>query len=307
MKIGGVLFPDWGGSCPVQYEVDHEGHHYYVRYKHSWITITVDNAKDVLEQGLAPDADDDGFWNDEETNVYLHLISDAIRAGTLASLRLPTKKEAKSHPLYVQGPIRGFSRQEFEKLGQRQAAETAELPPPSESIHLNDPKEAEERWLKTADARAVLAEVIRTMDGWLACSAIDPERLGWAGECVGKAHRQGIDARLIGWLDGTQMERRHIILCWFLGGYWEWAETVHKPLVNRFMKATTHTSSDSLLEAILQALYWAFQKRKANLSPEERLEGRQFLLQHLTALEVSGKLPGTAAMLRWLRDESSAQ
>src|SRR5688572_7638743 len=94
-----------GGSSPVQYELEHGGHRYYLRYKHSWLTIDVDDVEDVVSVALAPDVADDGAWSDEETNVYLSLIGDAIRADRLASVELPAKAEVAAHPLYKKGPL----------------------------------------------------------------------------------------------------------------------------------------------------------------------------------------------------------
>jgi hypothetical protein len=105
-----LQFHDWGTSCPVQYDVDHEGHNYYVRYRFSWLSITLDlfsDDKELFVQELSTD-ELDGFWSDEATNVYLALISRAIRDGTLDDLKLPAKQEIRSHPFYRKGPYRGY-------------------------------------------------------------------------------------------------------------------------------------------------------------------------------------------------------
>lgn len=102
--VTGLLPFEGGGSFPVQYDLDHGGHHYYVRYRHSWLTVDVDEKEEVCLQ-LAPAGDDDGEWSDEATNVYLHLLSEAIQSDSLKSVTLPTKSEVGAHPLFKKGPI----------------------------------------------------------------------------------------------------------------------------------------------------------------------------------------------------------
>jgi len=92
-----------GGSFPVQYEIDIGETNYYVRYRSGWLTIDK-NDVEVFEQCLNPADDFDGEWSNEETTVYLYLISKAIRSGELGTLALPDKDQAKSHPLYMPGP-----------------------------------------------------------------------------------------------------------------------------------------------------------------------------------------------------------
>jgi hypothetical protein len=100
-------FSDWGGSCPVQYEIDYEARRYYVRFRCGWLSVTlVPDEKDLVGQAISHDLD--GFWSDEATNVYLALITRAIRDGTLAQLNLPTKRAIRQHPFYRKGPYRGY-------------------------------------------------------------------------------------------------------------------------------------------------------------------------------------------------------
>jgi hypothetical protein len=98
-----------GGALPVQYEVSFGGHDYYVRYRHSWLTIDrdlcTDREEEVFVQQLAEEDADDGYWSDKETNVYLYLISKAIRQGSLRSLVLPRIAEVRRHPFYRRGPF----------------------------------------------------------------------------------------------------------------------------------------------------------------------------------------------------------
>lgn len=98
-----ILPFEGGGSFPVQYEVDIGDCYYYVRYRGSCLTIEK-NHEEVFEQNLNQALEDDGEWSDEETTVYLYLISKAIQSGEFSSLTLPDKEQAKSHPLYVPGP-----------------------------------------------------------------------------------------------------------------------------------------------------------------------------------------------------------
>jgi hypothetical protein len=100
-------FPDWGCSCPVQYEIQYGGHEYYIRYRHSWLTIQLAD-EEIFAQQLASERDDDGFWSDEATNVYLALISRAIRDGNVQDLELPWKYEITTNEFYRKGPYRGY-------------------------------------------------------------------------------------------------------------------------------------------------------------------------------------------------------
>ncbi len=105
-----LSFNKWGGSCPVQYDIDYAGHNYYIRYRWGWLTVTLDiNSTDteLFSQQLSNN-ELDGFWSDEATNVYLALLSRAIRDGKLAELRLPTKHEIRNHAFYRKGPYGGY-------------------------------------------------------------------------------------------------------------------------------------------------------------------------------------------------------
>lgn len=68
-----------GGSCPVQYLVDWEGHDYYLRYRHGRFTIEVDDDHDVVDIRLP--IENRGMWTYEETNVILHRVSAVLRGG----------------------------------------------------------------------------------------------------------------------------------------------------------------------------------------------------------------------------------
>lgn len=84
-----------GGSYPVQYEVVHGGHHYYVRYRHHMLSVSIDDgAIDSgvdYPEGYGPlELLNSGDWTDEEEDVILTILSDAIRAGTpLSALCFP--------------------------------------------------------------------------------------------------------------------------------------------------------------------------------------------------------------------------
>lgn len=103
-----------GGASPVQYEVAHAGHHYYVRYRHEDLSVTIDEGE--IDSGVDYP---DGFpgalglcstdeWTDEETLVILTILSDAIRAGTpLPSLLFPFTEPAL--PIYPGAPLRCYA------------------------------------------------------------------------------------------------------------------------------------------------------------------------------------------------------
>ena len=99
--------PTGGGACPVQWELVYQDRVYYIHYRGGWLTIDADadtdQEKEVFLQALAPERANDGYWSDEETNVYLHLISDAIRNDTLADLRIPKKVEVRQSEHYCRG------------------------------------------------------------------------------------------------------------------------------------------------------------------------------------------------------------
>ena len=97
-----------GGSYPVQYEAAYGGHRYYIRYRHGWLTIDRD-PDTVFVQRLAEEDADDGSWSDKETNVYLYLISKAIRDGSLRSLVIPGISEIRRHPFFRRGPFPRYS------------------------------------------------------------------------------------------------------------------------------------------------------------------------------------------------------
>ena len=103
-----------GGSYPVQYEAAFGGHVYYIRYRHSWLTIDRDpdtdrEEEELLLQQLAEEDADDGSWSDKETNVYLYLISKAIRDRSLRNLVIPSVSEIRRHPFYRRGPFPRYS------------------------------------------------------------------------------------------------------------------------------------------------------------------------------------------------------
>ena len=90
-----------GGSCPVQYDATVAGKQYYVRYRHGAVTVDVDGA-----EAYARDigGDRDGDWTDEETNVYLSLVSEAILAGEWSRLVLPLLSECRASRYFFKGP-----------------------------------------------------------------------------------------------------------------------------------------------------------------------------------------------------------
>jgi uncharacterized protein (TIGR02996 family) len=96
------LLPWWGGgSYPVQYDVDHGGRHYYLRYRGGYFSIDVDDV-----EVAAPELHvvGDGDWTDTETNMILTIVSDAIVSGApLDRLVFPARMEMHRHPGYRLG------------------------------------------------------------------------------------------------------------------------------------------------------------------------------------------------------------
>lgn len=97
-----ILDFDGGGSCPVQYFLDYEGHEYFVCYRHGWLTIQIDDME-VFAQRIGNAYD--GTWSDEHTTVYLSLISEGIRTNSIVNLELPEIRDAHSHPMFLLGPL----------------------------------------------------------------------------------------------------------------------------------------------------------------------------------------------------------
>lgn len=96
-----------GGDCPVQYEVNYQGDEYYIRYRHSWLTIDK-NDVDVFEQQLAHESADDGFWSAADTQTYLHLISKAIIEDKLEELVLPSTYQIHKNVQNSSDPYHDF-------------------------------------------------------------------------------------------------------------------------------------------------------------------------------------------------------
>ena len=91
-----------GSGYPVQYEATYNGDHYYIRYRFGW--LSVDKNDTTIYEFDYLGAEDGGYWSDQETNVFLHLISHAIVSNTLNTLILPTTiDETHSHRLFKRG------------------------------------------------------------------------------------------------------------------------------------------------------------------------------------------------------------
>ncbi len=102
-----------GGGYAVEYEVDYEGHHYYVHYRYMDLSVSIDDG--AIDSGID---DPDGFprelntvgtgdWTDEERHEILTLLSDAIRAGT--PLReLQFRCAGDRLPQYPGAPMRAY-------------------------------------------------------------------------------------------------------------------------------------------------------------------------------------------------------
>ena len=102
-----------GGGYPVQYDVDYEGHHYYVRYRHNNLSVSVDRG--AIDSGIEYpygfprdlNTLESGDWTAEERREILTLLSDAIRAGTpLAELQFPCAGDLL--PQYPDAPLRAY-------------------------------------------------------------------------------------------------------------------------------------------------------------------------------------------------------
>jgi hypothetical protein len=59
--------------------------------------------KEIYSQQLAPEKWDDGYWSDQETNVYLTLISKAIVNQEFGDLKLPAIEECPQFTDYCRG------------------------------------------------------------------------------------------------------------------------------------------------------------------------------------------------------------
>jgi hypothetical protein len=100
------ILPAVGGGCaPVQYDLELGDFQYYVRYRHGGLSISdalgsnwdfYDEWYDCLETRYTSDG---GEWTDEETNVLLFEISNALRIQKPHE-RLPTNWQDSS----VAGP-----------------------------------------------------------------------------------------------------------------------------------------------------------------------------------------------------------
>jgi uncharacterized protein (TIGR02996 family) len=97
----GILRFHGGGSCPVQYWLEYGGREYYLRHR-SGFSISVDD-ETVNEWDLDVEH---GRWTDEECNVMLTIISDAIRRDLpLAELTFPDAAGFLAHPAHRLGPV----------------------------------------------------------------------------------------------------------------------------------------------------------------------------------------------------------
>jgi uncharacterized protein (TIGR02996 family) len=101
-----VLPWEGGGGYPVQYELTWDRHHYYTRYRHHGFTVDRDGAE-VLSAEL--DVADSGDWTSEETNFFLHLLSDAIREGRLETLTFPSAIDRARDPRHRLGAFPRYS------------------------------------------------------------------------------------------------------------------------------------------------------------------------------------------------------
>lgn len=91
-----MVDPSGGGGYPVQYDVTCAGRSLYLRYRGGGFSITdvTDGRWELLAEPDLP-VTGDGEWTDAETNVVLHVVCEALRAGAdLATLRFPDPLDA---------------------------------------------------------------------------------------------------------------------------------------------------------------------------------------------------------------------
>jgi uncharacterized protein (TIGR02996 family) len=95
------IFPfTGGGAYPTQYDLDHGGHNYYLRWRYGF-SIDVDD-ETVLEGDL--DTLTTNEWTFRETTVILSIVSAAIRSGQpLSELVFPDQAGFRAHPRYHVG------------------------------------------------------------------------------------------------------------------------------------------------------------------------------------------------------------
>lgn len=88
-----------GGSYPVQYDLDHDGHRYYLRWRYGF-SIDVDDVT-VLECDLDLGCNE---WTFREANAILAIVSAAVTSGaSLAELTFPDEAGFRTHPSYRVG------------------------------------------------------------------------------------------------------------------------------------------------------------------------------------------------------------
>lgn len=101
-----ILPFEGGGHYLVQYELDYQGHNYYLRWRDEDFSIYIDNE---IAFECALELANEEEWTDEETNVILAIVSDAILSGVpLSGLALPDSAGIRAHPDYRVGRCPGY-------------------------------------------------------------------------------------------------------------------------------------------------------------------------------------------------------
>jgi uncharacterized protein (TIGR02996 family) len=110
-----------GADYPVRYELHHEGRRYSVQYSYRILTVgifeppsdedDIEDYPDGIPRQVAgatlSGTTFSGRWTEEEGDVILTLLSDAIRAGTpLEELQFPYTRDAL--PQYPGAPLRAY-------------------------------------------------------------------------------------------------------------------------------------------------------------------------------------------------------
>lgn len=96
-----------GGSFPTQYELSHDGHEYYLRWRYGF-SIDMDDVT-IWEGDLETTTTNE--WTFCETNVILAIVSRALRTRQLLSeLVFPDAADFRSHPAHFPGrcPVYSF-------------------------------------------------------------------------------------------------------------------------------------------------------------------------------------------------------
>jgi hypothetical protein len=94
-----------GSSHPVQLEGVWAGAEWIVRYRHRVLTVSR-NEERLAEVPLDLSSD---LLQPEEMNVFLHVVTEAIRGGEVESVDFPRAAQLSTHPAWRVGPCPSYS------------------------------------------------------------------------------------------------------------------------------------------------------------------------------------------------------